>query len=78
MAAFSGYFIISLQPLGILISILVIADLPISIVYGALAMSGRHEMLAVACLILGGTGWWYFLCWMAEKITLALRIRSKH
>lgn len=73
LAAFSGYAISALQPLGILGSILFIVDFPISLVYAALAMSGQHDALAVGCLVLGGTAWWYGLCRLAEKIRLASR-----
>jgi hypothetical protein len=70
-----GYIINALQPLGILVSILVIADLPVSILYGALAMSGQHDALALGCLVLGGTAWWYGLCRTAEKIATTVRVR---
>jgi len=75
LAAFSGYVIEALQPLGILVSIPVIADLPISILYGALAMSGQHDALALGCLVLAGTAWWYGLCRTAEKIAMTLRVQ---
>ena len=73
LAALSGYAISALQPLGILVSILFIVDFPISILYAALAMSGQHDALALGCLVLGGTAWWYGLCRVAEKIRLASR-----
>ena len=75
LAAFSGYVISVLQPLAILVSILVIADIPISFLYVGLAMSGRHDALALGCLVVGGTVWWYGLCRTAEKIARALRTR---
>jgi hypothetical protein len=75
MSAFSGDVIKALQPLGILVSVLLIADLPISLLYGVLAMSGKHDALALSCLVLGGTAWWYGLCRMAEKMTTTLRTR---
>ena len=74
LAAFSGYIVKALQPLGILVSILVIADLPVSILYGALAMSGQHDALALGCLVLGGTAWWYGLCRTVEKIATTVRV----
>jgi hypothetical protein len=74
LVALSGYVVNALQPLGILVSILVIADLPVSILYSALAMSGQHDALALACLVLGGTAWWYGLCRMAEKIAMTVRV----
>jgi hypothetical protein len=74
IAAFSGYVFGTLQPLGILVSVLMIADLPISLVYGLLAMSGQHDVLALGCLILGGTAWWYGLGLTAEKIAIAIRV----
>jgi hypothetical protein len=75
MAAFSGDFISALQPLGILVPVLLIADLPISLLYAVLAMSGKHDALALSCLVLGGTAWWYGLCRMAEKIATIVRAR---
>lgn len=75
VAAFSGYLVSVLQPLGILVSILVIADIPISLVYIGLAMSGRHDALALGCLVVGGTAWWYGLCRVSEKIATGLRTR---
>lgn len=76
LLAFSGYVVHTLQPLGILVSVLIIADFPTSILYGALAMSGQHDAAAVACLVLGGTAWWYGLCLTADKIAMPLRGRS--
>lgn len=75
VAAFSGYVISALQPLGILVSILVIADIPISFLYVGLAMTGRHDALALGCLAVGGTAWWYGLCRTAEKIGPSFRTR---
>jgi|ERR1700728_2484231 hypothetical protein len=76
VAAFSGYVISVLQPLGILVSILVIVDIPISFLYVRLAISGRHDALALGCLVVGGTVWWYGLSRTAEKIATALRTRG--
>ena len=78
LAAFSGYVVNALQPLGILVSILVIADFPVSILYGALAMSGQHDALALGCLVFGGTAWWYGLCRTAEKIAMTVTVRWTH
>jgi hypothetical protein len=75
VAAFSGYVVDALQPLGILVSGLFIADLPVSLLYGVLAMSGQHDALALGCLVVGGTAWWYGLCRTAEKIAMTLRVR---
>lgn len=72
VAIFSGYVVLALQPLGILASVLLLVDLPISLVYGALAFGG-HEALAAACLVLGGTAWWYLLCRVSEKIAATPR-----
>jgi hypothetical protein len=76
VAAFSGYVISVLQPLGILVSILVIVDIPISFLYVGLAISGRHDALTLGCLVVGGTVWWYGLSRTVEKIATALRTRG--
>jgi hypothetical protein len=55
VAAFSGYLIPALQPLGILVSLLMLADLPISLLYGLLAFGGQHDVLAGFTLFAGGT-----------------------
>jgi hypothetical protein len=71
-AALSGYIVPQLQWLGILFSVLVIADFPISGVYIAIAV-GKYGPLAVAWLCVAGTFWWYFLCRAAEGAVLKLR-----
>jgi hypothetical protein len=73
LAAFSGYAVSALQPLGILGSVLFIVDFPVSMLYAVLAMSGHHDALALCCLVLAGTAWWYGLCRVAEVIGLAIR-----
>jgi hypothetical protein len=76
-AAASGYIVSALQPLGILFSVLFIADFPISIVYGALAF-GSHPAIAFAWLIVAGTLWWYSLFRLAGRIAIALKFSTKN
>jgi hypothetical protein len=65
LAAASGYVIPSLHSLGIIFTFLDLVDLPISLVYIALAWG--HEALAMAWLFVAGTLWWYLLCWILNK-----------
>jgi hypothetical protein len=65
--ALSGYVLRSLQFLGILFSVLVVADFPVSLVYVFFAVS-NHGVLAFTWLALAGTSWWYFLCRVVERI----------
>lgn len=65
LTALSGYVVSSLQPLGILFTFIEIIDLPISLVYMALAWN--YGVLAVVWLVVVGTLWWYLLCRAAER-----------
>ena len=76
LAAASGYVVSALQPLGILFSVLFLADFPISIVYAALAF-GNHAAIAFAWLTIAGTFWWYFLFRMAGRMAAALKSSIK-
>jgi hypothetical protein len=60
-----GYVVPGLQFLGILWSVLMIADFPVSIMTGVLAFS-QHGVLAGMWAIVVGTLWWYWLCRTAE------------
>jgi hypothetical protein len=69
-----GYLVPSLQFLGILGSLLTIADFPLSIVTMMLAYSQHGELAAVFEVVVG-TLWWYFLSWMVQF--LAAKVRGK-
>lgn len=72
--AASGYVVPALGWLGILFSVLFIADFPISIVYVAMAF-GNLGGLGFIWLVVAGTLWWYVLCRSAERAAAALRAR---
>jgi hypothetical protein len=61
LIALLGYIVPSLQFLGILWSLLAIADIPVSIVTMGLAFS-QHGVLAGVWVTVVGTLWWYLLC----------------
>ncbi len=63
-----GYVIPGLDFLGILFSLLTIADMPVSFVTVALAFS-NHGALAGVWVIVAGTLWWYLLCLAAEFLS---------
>jgi uncharacterized membrane protein (DUF106 family) len=73
LVAMLGYIVPSLQFLGILWSIITIADIPVSFVTVGLAFS-NHSVLTGVWAIVAGTLWWYVLCRIAEF--LAARIRK--
>jgi hypothetical protein len=62
------------QPLGILFTFLVLADIPISLVYAGLVWS--NGVLAFLWLAVAGTLWWYLLCRTAEFV--GSKIRKQH
>ena len=66
VVAASGYVLPALQPLGILFSVLVLADIPVSLVFVALA-ARTHGAVAFAWLLVVGTLWWFVLCRIAQK-----------
>jgi hypothetical protein len=68
-----GYIVPGLQFLGILWSVVTIADFPVSLVTVGLAFS-NHGVLAGIWSIVAGTLWWYLLCRTAEF--LAARIQG--
>jgi len=57
--AMSGLVVLQLQPLGILMMFVNIADFPISLV--AFALSFHHDALAWIWMLVVGTLWWYLL-----------------
>ena len=71
LIAMSGYVIPALQPLGILFTLLNIADFPISLVGGMLGW--QHGTLGAIWLLCAGTLWWYILCRTAELIHRGIR-----
>ncbi len=72
LIAFLGYVIPGLQFLGILWSLLTIADIPVSLVTAALSFS-NHGVLAGAWATVAGTLWWYLLCRVAEFLGRKIR-----
>lgn len=76
LLAGSGYLLPPLSLLGILFSVLVVADLPISGVFVFLA-AGTHGAFAFAYPLVVGTLWWYLLCRVGEKWFAALRRRRQ-
>ena len=72
LVAMLGYVAPSLQFLGILWSVMTIADIPVSMVTLALAFS-RHGLLAGTWATVAGTLWWYLLCRTAEFLAGKIR-----
>ena len=69
-----GYVVPGLQFLGILWSVLTIADFPLSIVTVALAFS-HHGVIAAVWVLLAGTLWWYVLCRTAEFLSAKMKTK---
>jgi hypothetical protein len=59
LVSFIGFVIPSLQYVGILFTFIVVADLPISAPYYALAW--KYGGLGVIWIFVAGTVWWYLL-----------------
>jgi hypothetical protein len=59
LVSYIGLVVPSLQFLGILFSLILLADLPISIL--AYALGWRYSALAVIWILVAGTLWWYLL-----------------
>jgi hypothetical protein len=72
LIALLGYVAPSLQFLGILWSLLTIADMPVSMMTTALAFS-QHGVLAGTWATVAGTLWWYLLCRAAEFLLGKIR-----
>ncbi len=72
LLAMLGYIVPGLQFLGILWSIVMIIDFPVSIVTVVLSFS-QHGVLAGAWAIVAGTLWWYMLCRTAEFLASKIR-----
>jgi hypothetical protein len=72
LIAMLGYIVPSLQFLGILWSLVTIADIPVSMVTIALAFS-EHGALAGIWATVAGTLWWYLLCRVAEFLAGKIR-----
>jgi len=66
LLTFIGFVIPSLQYLAILFTFIVLADLPISVPYYALAW--KYGGLAVTWIFLAGTIWWYVLSRAADTL----------
>ncbi len=74
LIAMLGYIVPSLQFTGILMSLVTVADIPVSLVTIALAFS-QHGVLAGIWAIVAGTLWWYLLCRSAEFLGATIRGR---
>ena len=68
-----GYVVPGLDFLGILFSLVTLADIPVSFVTIVLVFS-NHAVLAGIWALVAGTLWWFLLCLTAE--TLARKIRG--
>jgi hypothetical protein len=69
-----GYIVPSLQFTGILMSLVTVADIPVSLVTIVLAFS-QHGVLAGLWAVVAGTLWWYLLCRTAEFLGATIRRR---
>ena len=65
LIALLGYVVPGLDFLGVLFSLLTLADIPVSFVTVGPAF-GNHGVLAGIWAIVAGTLWWYLLCLTAE------------
>lgn len=74
ITAMSGLVVPQLQFLGILMTFVNVADLPISFV--AFALSFHHEALAWIWMLVVGTLWWYFIGRAAEFLHSRLGTRT--
>ncbi|MGA7559393.1 MAG: hypothetical protein WBW01_17760 [Terriglobales bacterium] len=72
LVATLGYIVPGLQFLGILWSIVTIADLPVSLVTMILTF-GPHSGLAPVWAIVAGTLWWYLVCRAASFLAAQIR-----
>jgi hypothetical protein len=72
LLALAGYLVPNLQFLGILWSLLTIADMPVSMVTAGLAFS-QHGVLAGIWVAVVGTLWWYLLCRAAAFLAGRMR-----
>ena len=75
LIAMVGYVVTNLQFLGILWSLVTIADIPVSMVTLSLAFSQR-SVLAGIWATAAGTLWWYLLCRTAEFLAGKIRALS--
>jgi len=78
LIALVGYALPGFQFLGILWSLVTVADMPVSIVTTGLAFS-QHGVLAGIWATVVGTLWWYLLCravaFLAGKVRGASSLR---
>lgn len=75
LIALLGYVVPSLQFLGILWSLVTIADLPVSMVTMGLGFS-QHGVLAGVWATVVGTLWWYLLSRVADTVIRRLRAKD--
>jgi hypothetical protein len=67
-----GHVVPGLNFFGILFSVLFLADIPVSFVTIALALSS-HAVLAGIWALVPGTLWWFLLCLTAEILARKIR-----
>ena len=75
LIALLGYVVPSLQFLGILWSLVTIADIPVSTVTMGLAFS-QHGVLAGVWATVVGTLWWYLLSRASDTVIRRLRAKD--
>ena len=69
--SYIGYVVHSLQYLGIIFSVILLADLPISIV--AYALAWKYPAAAALWILVAGTSWWYLLSRGADYLARRYR-----
>lgn len=74
ITAVLGYVVPGYSFLGILMTFVNIADLPISLV--AIALSFHHDALAWIWMVVVGTLWWYLLGRAAQFLVSRFRART--
>lgn len=69
-----GYFVSSLQYLGIVWTYIILADFPISLV--AFASAWKHGACTAAWILIVGTFWWYLLSRGIEALIRRIQPRQ--
>jgi len=72
--SYVGLVIPGLQYLGILFTVILLVDLPISVL--SYALGWRYSAIAVIWIFVAGTLWWYLLARGAQFLIDALRRRK--
>lgn len=55
--------------------VVMLVDLPVSLV--AYALAWKYGVLAALWIFVAGTGWWYFLSGIIERVVESLRHRNE-